>query len=238
LVGPEHVGSALIGSDLTIADYSALEARWINRESADRARLRRADSLTGGEIVGRRGGNYSGLLIPYFHVGSDQVREYRLRRDDPDLEYDSGGNLKVRQKYLSPSGRANMLYLPPGVAQSLLRDQALPIVIAEGEFKTLALWRAADRGAPGQPRFLPVGVSGVYNWRGMIGKTVGPDGSRLEVKGAIPDVDWLVWAGRRVVVAYDADAVTKEFVRIARSVLAAHLRGRRRRFPGMGHREG
>ena len=53
-------------------------------------------------------------------------------------------------------------------------------------------------------------MSGVYNWRGTIGKTVGPDGSRLDVKGAIPDLDWLVWAGRKVVIAYDADAVTKE----------------------------
>ena len=226
LVGPEHVGSALIGSDLTTADYAALEARWIDRELASRARLRRADSLTGSEVVGRKGGNYSGILIPYFYPGSDQVREYRLRRDHPDLEYDSVGNLKVRQKYLSPSGRANMLYLPPRVAQSLLRDPALPIVITEGEFKTLALWRAANHGAASQPRFLPVGVSGVFNWRGTIGKTVGPDGSRMDVKGAIPDLDWLVWAGRRVVVAYDADAVSKEFVRIARSVLAAHLRGR------------
>jgi predicted P-loop ATPase len=182
--------------------------------------------MTGGEVVGRKGGNYSGILIPYFCPDSDQVREYRLRRDHPDLEYDSVGNLKAMQKYLSPPGRANMLYLPPGVAQSLLRDPALPIVITEGEFKTLALWRAANHGAAGPPRFLPVGVSGVYNWRGTIGKTVGPDGSRMDVKGAIPDLDWLVWAGRRVVVAYDADAVSKELVRIARSVLAAHLRGR------------
>jgi hypothetical protein len=132
-----------------------------------------------------------------------------LRRDHPDLEYDSVGNLKARQKYLSPPGRANMLYLPPGVAELLLRDPALPIVITEGEFKTLALWRATDHGAAGQPRFLPVGVSGVYNWRGTIGKTVGPDGSRMDVKGAIPDLDWLVWAGRRVVVAYDATRSAK-----------------------------
>jgi hypothetical protein len=46
------------------------------------------------------------------------------------------------------------------------------------------------------------------------------------VKGAIPDLDWAAWEGRRVVIAYDADAVTKELVRIARSELAAHLRGR------------
>ena len=226
LVCPEHIGTPLIGCDLTTTDYAALEARWIDRELASRARLRRADSLTGAEIVGRKGGNYSGILIPYFYPGSDQVREYRLRRDDPDLEYDSAGMLKVRQKYLSPPGRSNMLYLPPGVSQSFLRDPALPIVITEGEFKTLALWRAANQGSASQPRFLPVGVSGVYNWRGTIGKSVGPDGSRVDVKGAIPDLNWIVWASRRVVIAYDADAVSKDLVRIARSVLAAHLRGR------------
>ena len=99
-------------------------------------------------------------------------------------------------------------------------------MITECEFKTLALWRAANHGGRSRPRFLPLGVSGVYNWRGTIGKTVGPDGSRMDVKGAIPDLDWIVWAGRRVVIAYDADAVTKELVRIDRSALAAHLRGR------------
>jgi hypothetical protein len=74
--------------------------------------------------------------------------------------------------------------------------------------------------------FSAAGSSGVYNWRGTIAKTVGPDGRRLDVKGAIPDLDWVVWKDRRVVIAYDADAVTKDLVRIARSVLAAHLRGR------------
>jgi hypothetical protein len=84
-----------------------LEARWIDRGLALQAGLRRVDSLTGGEIVGRRSGNHSGIVIPYFHPGSDQVREYRLRRDHPDLEYDSTGNLKPCQKYLSPPGRSN-----------------------------------------------------------------------------------------------------------------------------------
>jgi hypothetical protein len=119
-----------------------------------------------------------------------------------------------------------MLYLAPGAPQDLLRDSLIPAAITEGEFKTLALWRLAFHCAPDQSRFLPVGVSGVYNWRGTIGKTTGPDGSRLDVNGAIPDLDWIAWDGRRVVIAYDADAVTKEPVRIARSELAAHLRGR------------
>jgi len=182
--------------------------------------------LTGGEVVGRRNGNCAGILIPYFHPGSGQLRDYRLRRDLPDLEYDAAGNLKARQKYLSPPGRSNMLYLVRGVGRLLLNDPALPIIVTEGEFKTLALWRLAHHASPNRPRFLPLGVSGVYNWRGTIGKTVGPDGSRLDVKGAIPDLDWIRWEWRHVVIAYDADAVTKELVRIARSELAAHLRGR------------
>jgi hypothetical protein len=216
----------LIGSDLTPGDYAALEARWIDRELADRARLRRVDSLSGGDIVGRKGSEYSGLIIPYFRPGTDHVRDYRLRRDHPDMEYDSSGNLKPRQKYLSPPGRSNMLYPPPDVSQEFLHDASLPVLITEGEFKTLALWRLANHRAPDRPRFLPIGVSGVYNWRGTIGKTIGPDGKRLDVNGAIPDLDWIAWEGRRVVIAYDADAVTKELVRIARSELGSHLRGR------------
>lgn len=232
-VQPEHIPEAhcvkpanLVGSDLTAADYAALEARWIDPVVAGCAHLRRVDSMTGGEIVGRRGGNYAGILIPYFLPGSYRVREYRLRRDQPDLEYDAAGNLKARQKYLSHPGRSNMLYVVPGVGPSLLNDPALPIIFTEGEFKTLALWRLANHSSPNRPRFFPVGVSGVYNWRGTIGKTVAPDGSRQDVKGAIPDLDWIIWDGRQVVIAYDADAVTKEFVRIARAELAAHLRGR------------
>jgi hypothetical protein len=95
----------LLGSDLTPADFAALEARWIDRGLAERAQLRRADALTGAEVIGRKSGNYAGIIIPYFYPGSDQVREYRLRRDQPDLEYDAAGNLKPRQKYLSPPGR-------------------------------------------------------------------------------------------------------------------------------------
>ena len=217
---------ALVGADLTAADYRALETRWIDRATAESAQLRRVDSSTGGEIVGRRNGDYAGILIPYFHPGSASVREYRLRRDHPEMEYDTAGQLKPRQKYLGPPGRSNMLYFAQGTAPSMLRDADLPVVIAEGEFKTLALWRLAHHNTPASPSFLPIGVSGVYNWRGTIGKTVGPEGNRLDVKGAIPDLDWVTWSGRRVIIAYDADAVAKESVRIARSQLAAHLRGR------------
>jgi hypothetical protein len=146
---------------LTASDFADLESRWIDRNLAVHAGLRRVDSLRGAEIIGRKNGNYAGVIIPYFHPGFDRVREYRLRRDQPDLEYDSAGNLKLRQKHLRPPGRSNMLYLTPRVSQELRRDKSLPIVITEGEFKTLALWRLANHDSCTQPRFLPLGISGV-----------------------------------------------------------------------------
>src|SRR6185312_9333046 len=213
------------GSELVASDFAALEARWINREMALAARLRRVDSLTGAELVGRKSGNYSGVAIPYFFPGTGEVREYRLRCDHPDMEIDGNGQVKPKQKYLSPPGRGNMLYFAPGVTEAHLRDMALPLIITEGEFKTLALWRLANWNSD-RLRFLPVGVSGVYNWRGTIGKTTGPDGERLDVKGPIPDLERIAWKERKIIIAYDADSSQKDLVRFARVELARHLRGR------------
>jgi hypothetical protein len=219
-------GSASVGSELTASDFAALDARWINRDLAVAARLRRVDSLTGAELIGRKSGNHAGVAIPYFFPSTSEVREYRLRRDHPDMEIDSSGQVKPKQKYLSPPGRGNMLYFAPGVTNVQLRDVTLPLIITEGEFKTLALWRLANWNNVESPRFLAVGVSGVYNWRGTIGKTNGPDGERLDVKGPIPDLERIAWKGRKVIIAYDADSSQKDLVRFARTELARHLRGR------------
>src|SRR6516162_10110307 len=50
-----------IGSGLTASDYAALETRWIDCDLAVAAGLRRVDSLTGGDVVGRKCGNYAGI---------------------------------------------------------------------------------------------------------------------------------------------------------------------------------
>jgi len=213
------------GTALTAGDLAALEARWIDGALAERARLRRVDSLTGGELVGRKRGDFGGIAIPYFMPGSTRVRDYRLRRDQPDLERDSTGQLKTKQKYLSPPGRGNMLYIPPGVDPGLLKNAAASLILTEGEFKTLALWRLANWSSE-RPRFVPVGISGVFSWRGTVGKANGPTGERLNIKGPITDLDWINWSGRRVVIAFDSDVKTKESVRIARAELARHLRSR------------
>jgi P4 family phage/plasmid primase-like protien len=213
------------GKALADEDYANLARRWIDSELAVAAKIRRVDSNTGRSLVGRRDhAAYDGLAIPYFLPGESRIREWRLRRDHPDIEY-KDGKPRERAKYLSPPGRKNMIYFVPGISQDLVKAVATPVIVTEGEFKTLALWRLVNHESTA-PRFLPLGLAGVWNWRGTIGKTTGPNGDRRDVKGVIPDLDLVTWEGRRVIIAFDADAEKNEQVEIARNLLARELRMR------------
>ncbi|PWU08141.1 MAG: hypothetical protein C5B51_08290 [Terriglobia bacterium] len=211
------------GCALTDADYEALAARWITREGADAAGLRRVDSITGREMFGRSRGDLSGIIIPNVAPWDHgHIREYRERLDHPDLEYRSDGTAREKNKYLQPSGRPSLLYFPPRVTVDLLQDTAIPVIIVEGEFKALALWRLAFHGVPA-PRFLPIAVAGVWNFRSVTGKINGPNGERLPVKGVIPDFDRVAWKGRQAIIGYDADCQSNPKVRAARWSLTTVL---------------
>src|SRR5262249_31842539 len=151
------------GTPLEPRDYAALDARWIPRQLAEQAMLRRVSDTDGATIVGKNGsGNYAGLLIPYCLPGTSGARGYRLRRDHPEIE-----NGKPKRKYMAEPGTGNLIYFAPGTDPAWLADVSLPVVITEGEFKTLALWRLAHHAlgdAEEKPRFLPVGLSGAWNW--------------------------------------------------------------------------
>ena len=220
---------AVLGSPLRPADLEGLSRVGIEADLAERALLRRVDSATGAQIVGRSGlGDYSGVLFPYFRPGIDSVREYRLRRDKPDMEYQHG-EMKPRAKYLSPPGRSNMLYTVPGTPVEWFYDSALPIIITEGEKKCLALEALAWHGlgdAAGRPRWLPIAVPGVWGWRGKTGRTVGPSGEWLNVKGPLADLDDITWQGRMTTILFDSNTTTNEDVARARNALAKELRGR------------
>jgi hypothetical protein len=103
------------------------------------------------------------------------------------------------------------------------------VVITEGEFKTLALSRLARHklsDASERPRFLSVGLGGVWNWKGNIGKTTDADGARVNEKGPIPDLARITWKGRTVVIVFDVDIETNEFVCAARTHLTKELKRR------------
>lgn len=215
----------LPGGPLTEQDYTVLEHSGIGRELADTALLRRVTSHEGNAIVGRSGaGDYAGIIFPYLWPGEPGIREFRLRRDHPDIEY-RDGKPREKAKYLAPPGRGILLYFPPGTPAEWLSDVALPVMITGGEKKVLGLWCLAHHQTE-RPRWLSVGLSGVWNWRGTIGKVAGPNGERLDEKGPIPDLSRIVWAGRRVYICFDANVQTNDSVRAAREQLAAELRSR------------
>lgn len=217
-------------ASLTARDIENLQGRWIPPELAAAAGLFRVDSARGAALVGRNGGrgDYSGIAIPYRHLTAEAgIREYRLRRDHPDLEQKPDGSTRERAKYLSPPGRGSMLYLPFDI--KTLTDPSIPIVLTEGELKCLSLSRLAhwDRGADLGPRFLAVGLAGVWNWRGSIGKASDAEGHRQAIKGPIPDLNLVAWKGGRIVwIVFDSDAAKNLQVAAARRALAGELTGR------------
>jgi hypothetical protein len=155
------------------------------------------------------------------------VREFRIRRDHPEIE-----NGKPSRKYVSPVGCRNMLYVPVGTAPEELADASRLLVLTEGEFKAIALRRAACLEAHAEPRFTTMAVPGVGNWHGRIGKMTAADGTRVDEKGPVPDLARLEWEGRRVLIAFDRDADANPAVIAERKKLTKELQGRGPRSPG------
>jgi hypothetical protein len=213
---------------LTHGDLETLARSFITAELADEAKLFRVDDIEGAEIVGKKraaGTDYSGVAFPYYLPENPSPREYRLRRDDPDRVQQADGTIKYEGRYLTSPGSRNMIYFPPGCRKEYLSDVSLPIIVTEGFKQPLALHRAARHGlAPGdKPKFLTIGLSGVWNFRGIIGKTTGADGSRQDLKGFISDFSLVDLKARKVIVIYDADSKTNESVHFAQQKLAKEL---------------
>ena len=158
------------GGPLSEDDYAALAASWITRELADEAMLRRVNAQDGRDIVGQKGSiDCAGILFPYYWPGEPGVLNYRIRRDNPDFKFAKDGKAKPDKKYLGAPSSGNRLYIPHGISLDQLADVNIPTAIVEGEKKALALWRLAGHEIE-QPRFIPLGIAGVWSWRGIIGK--------------------------------------------------------------------
>ena len=228
--GQPYHGSPILGLPLTAEDYARLAASNIDRDLADRALIARVAHLEGKALVNARGqSNYAGIEFPYLWPGELNVRGSRLRRDEPEIEvtYTEDGQevRKESKKCLAAPGSPNMLYFYPETPPELLMDIRVSIIITEGEKKTLALWRLANYNSS-EPGFLPIGLSGVWNWRGKIGMAETANGRRRRVMGPIPDLSRVSWEGRTVLIAFDSDASTNPSIQQARAALAHELRKR------------
>jgi hypothetical protein len=223
-------GAPIRREPLTQVDYDKLMAEYIDRDTADRALLARLASPEGKELVGAKGpGNYAGIEFPNIWPGTLAVRGQRLRRDEPDLEIeqDETGQTRSKEvrKYLTAPGSMNLLYLFPETPPELLQDISVPITLTEGEKKVLALWRLANYNSL-SPRFVPIGIYGVWSWRGKITTITDANGRRRQVKGPIPDLGRIPWAGREVYICFDSDVAIIEELQWARSALSQELRRR------------
>ena len=217
----------MIRGALTPGDLNLLQNSFITPELAQQAGIFRVDSREGAALVSRNGrGDYSGIVFPYRWPGEDNPREYRLRRDHPDLEEQPDGlPPKEKAKYLSPPGRGNILYFPPQTdAADLVENAELPIVIVEGEKKCLAMRRLSLENGE---KFLPIGIAGVWSFRGVVGKANDAKGARRDVKGIIPDFDRIQWAGRSVGIIFDSNVHANESVSAARDALRRELKRRK-----------
>jgi predicted P-loop ATPase len=213
-----------IGKPLTDMQVRELEkTRWINRTWATEARLRAVDHLEGKEIIGRPSGDrgdYAGIWIPYYWPGSDSFVTGRLRRDNPEIDARTKG---PKNKYMSaPSDRLHV-YVPPRYTLEQLMDPTIPLIWVEGEFKALAMARLAFHGVD-QPRFVVLAIAGVWAWRGTIGAENNSSGSRVSVKGVLPEVQCLDHKNRNELILFDMDAPMKPQVRAARHALSLELR--------------
>jgi predicted P-loop ATPase len=208
---------------LTADDIAALERAYITPEIAAAAGLYRVTSIEGRDIVGRRGGgDYAGVVYPYFAPKTHDVVLHRLRLDSPPVDVDG----KVAHKYLTAPGARNHLYIPP-CDLALPGDVSIPVVFGEGEKKCLALWRmaleTANGNGNGKPAFLPMTIPGVWSFRSTTGIRTNAKGERVTEKGVIPDLGHIAWTGRKVTILFDANAATNTSVAAARRELAREL---------------
>jgi hypothetical protein len=223
-------GAPILRRPLTAADREMLARSLITGDLPDRALLARVDGPDARDLVGAKDKrNYAGIEFVYTWPGGVDVRGSRIRRDEPEIEveYTEDGReiRKEKNKYVAAVGSPNLLYFFPEMPAELLPDIKVPVLFVEGEKKCLCAWVLARHNCS-EPRFLPIGLSGVWNWRGKIGTTETPGGRRRIVTGPIPDLARIPFSGREVLIAFDSDAATNSAVQIARLALARELRRR------------
>jgi len=155
---------------------------------------------------------------------ADKIRGYRLRRDHPDFE-DKDGVSKERARYLSPPGQSPSFYVPPNLPPGWTRDASLPIVIVEGEKKSLAVDGLSFHGlgeAAETPRFVALGIAGVWCWKAHKRES----GVRGKASYPTPDFDQITLKDRRVTLWPDSNFATNGDVGAGWKQLAEELKRR------------
>jgi putative DNA primase/helicase len=161
-------------------------------------------------------GNYGDCwVVQYPTLEGAASGHFRMKFDQPRSK--DGKPIK----YEAPVGVPNRAYVPPRTL-AVLNDPAVPLVVTEGEKKTL---KADQEGFP------TIGLAGVYAWHRKRAKDA--KGQATGPRDVIDDLAAIPWesrdeprVGRRVYIVFDSDAVTNRQVRQAECHLAQALKER------------
>lgn len=146
-----------------------------------------------------------GLLVPIYRLGEPVISTFVLRPDNPRVDR-SGSTVK----YEWPAGVPHCLDVLPRYREAL-QDPTKDLWFTEGAKKADAL--ASLLG----DAIVPVNMSGVWAW------------CKKDSSGALhalDDFDAIEWKGRKVILAFDSDILTKTQVQAALRALAKYLKSR------------
>ncbi len=203
--------------NLAPTDFATFARYGIPAELLVAAAVQRVNDHEAKEAFGiQYAGDKSGILFPYFI--KDRRVTARVRRDNPDVDSDG----KPRNKYVSAWGDNRHVYFPPGFFAMLESDPDAKIVIVEAEKSALAGTAWAKRlSLP----YIFLATGGCWGWQGRIGRTESTSGTRVDVKGPLPDLT--VCDGRTVYVLLDSNVATNRAVQAAEQALIRELQKRK-----------
>lgn len=140
------------------------------------------------------------IVFPF--TGLDGKNGYhRVKWDRPPEKVDRKSGGKKKEKYASPCELPNQPYFPPGIAAKI-ESAEQELILTEGEKKAL---KATQEGFP------TIGLTGVWAWKPK-------DREQL-----LPELEQIIWKGRRVFIAFDSDRTEKADIQKAEARLAFHL---------------
>ena len=205
---------------LTNTDLKRFTSLGISPTLLGQAQIKRVSALEANSLYGftsSYGSDLAGVIIPNLSPITGLARTYTLRLDNPPVE-----NGKPKNKYLHSAIDRSFLYFPPSCKDSLDKS-TVPVIVVESEKACLAMTEAGKRLGRD---WLVIGTSGVWGWKGKIGKLETPDGRGTDERGPLPDLDLVSWEGREAIILFDANTATNPKVRAARWKLAEELVGR------------
>ena len=132
----------------------------------------------------------AGLLLPYLDpITGDDTGYWRYRFLEPSKGFaaQTKRGQDGKDKYRAPKGEPPHVYFPAGCDwPDLFEDDAVPLIITEGELKATACWHLTQSPC--------IGLGGVSSWQSK------NSGQRL-----LKDLELIKWAHRHVYVCYDSD---------------------------------